>query len=559
MLWETLSAARDIGRLHEIATVLIRWGFGDVVRRIGLSSVLKKAGKVLHVEDVQSLAELGPPERVCRALEDLGPTFVKLGQMLATRIDLLGPEWIAAFEKLQDQVPALAYEKIEAQLTEDLGQSPDQIFPYLDKKAFAAASIAQVHRAQLVDGSEVILKIRRPNIVKRIEADLRLLARLGDVAEKNIPELARFKPIEIVRQFSQSLHRELDLAGECRYAERIAANLTSETYCVVPKVYWEWTSERLNVQEFIDGIAGRELQTLDDHGYDRALLAKRGAFLVLKMILEDGFFHADPHLGNLLALPGNRIAFIDFGMVGRLSTVRREQITDLLFAVVNKDTSGVISVLDEWMYDKVLNEEALAVEVDTFLDHYHGLALKQLNLSAVLIDLATLLREHSLSLPPDLALLFKTFITLDGVGRRLDPEFNIVNEAAPYLSRIVSARYSPQAILKRSFGNMRDTVNLVSGLPRDIHGLIKSVRRGGIPVHVDVTRLDHFGHQMDKAASRLTIGIVVAALIVGTAIVSGAEQGPRVMGLPTWGFVGFIVAALGGVWLLVSAWRSGKE
>ncbi len=557
MLWEGLSAARDLGRLHDIASVLIRYGFGDVVRRLGLGSALEQTGKVLRWKDAEQYARMEPPQRVCQALQELGPTFVKLGQILSTRVDLFSPEWITEFEKLQDQVPPEPFDKLRPQLEEDLGAPPEEIFPYLDTQALAAASIAQAHRARLEDGSEVILKIRRPDIRPTVEADLRLLNRFAEIAETEITELRRYHPKDVVRQFASSLRRELDLAAECRNAERIAANFTDDPGIVVPKVYWQWTGERLNVQEYIDGIPGRDLTAVDEAGLDRKQLASTGANAVLKMILVDRFFHADPHPGNVYYLPEGRIAFIDFGMVGRLSIERRNQVIDLLHGMVDQETADVVDVLVQWMGDVQVDEAALAIDIDAFIDQYHGLSLQQLDLAAMLMDLTVILRDHQLNLPPDLALLFKVFITLEGLGSQLDPDFGMAEEAGPFLRRALRARYMPDALAKRGWRSLSETVDILTGLPRDLRKLLSAARRGAIQVHIDITRLKRFGDQLDGAASRLTVGTVTAALIIGSSIVMTIKGGPTLFGLPMFGVLGFSAAVIGGIWLLISIWRSG--
>lgn len=559
MIRETLSAARDLGRLHEIAVVLIRWGFGDLVRRLGMSQALEKAGRVLKWKNPDLLADLEPPERVCKALEELGPTFVKLGQMLATRVDLFAPEWISAFEKLQDQVPAVDYEELLPQLTEDLGADPDEIFDEIGRTPIAAASIAQVHLAKLKTGEQVILKIRRPDIESTVEADLRLLRRIAEIAENSTPELKRFKPTEITRQFALSLKRELDLEGECRHAERIAENLTENTDVIIPTVHWKWTTMRLNVQDYIEGVRASDVKEIEQAGLDKKRIAYVGAEAIMQMVLVDGFFHADPHLGNIICLPENRLALIDFGMVGRLSDSRRDQIVKLLFALVKKNSSSVVEILMDWVPEQDVDEETLSMEIDAFLDHYHGRTLKQLHFAALLIDLIAILREHELVLPPDLALLFKTLISLDGVGRKLDPDFNIVEIASPFVVQLMNKKYRPDVVLKKGFDQSTELFQVLTSLPGDVKDLLHSVKRKGIKVNVDVKRLDHFGHQMDRAASRVTIGLIVAALIVGTAIVSSIENQPTVWGLPAWGFVGFMAAVLWGVALLISIWRGNKD
>jgi len=558
MLWETLSAARDIGRLNDIASILIRYGFGDVVRRLGMAGVLERAGKALHWTHAAELARLEPPERFRRALEEMGPTFIKLGQILATRVDLFSPEWIAEFEKLQDRAPAVAFEAICQQLEEDLGAPPQQLFAEFEPVPLAAASIAQVHWARLEDGAAVAVKVRRPGIRPTVEADLRLLARVAELAEAESADLRRFKPREVVRQFTLTLRRELDLAAECRNAERVADNFIAHPEIVIPKVYWPWCSERVNVQEYIDGIPGRDLEAVEQAGLNRKILAQRGAQAVLKMMLEDGFYHADPHQGNVFYLADNRIVFIDFGMVGRLAEHRRHQVVSLLHSLVTQDAQGVAEVLLDWAAETPVESESLTLEIEGFVDQYHGIALKDLNLGAMLSDLTALLRDHALNLPPDLAVLIKALITLEGMGRQLDPDFDMVAEASPFLQRAILTRYAPEVLAKRGWRAVASTVELLTGLPQDLRQLLRSARSGRFQLHVDVTRLKTFGNQLDRAASRMAVGNVIAALIIGSSIVMTVKGGPTLFGLPLFGLLGFVGAALGGVWLLFSIWRSGR-
>jgi len=559
MLLETLAAARDLGRLHEIASILIRFGFGDVVRLLGMGQILEQVGKVLHWSEAEELAHLEPPERVRRALEELGPTFVKLGQIFATRIDLFPPEYITEFEKLQDHAKALSFEDLRPQLEADLGGVAEQFFTKLDSQPLASASIAQVHRAVLLDGTEVILKIRRPGIDKKIEADLRLMSKLAQIAEIEMPNLQQFHPGETVRQFSRSLRYELDLAKECRNAERMAANFKSDLHITIPIVYWQMTGERLNVQEYIEGIPGRDVNALDAAGMDRELLAKRGANAVLKMIMEDGFFHADPHPGNLFYRAGEELVFIDFGMVGYLSEQRRYQLMDLLNGMVTKNTDAVVEVLLDWSAATDIDSEALAVDMDIFIDQYHSLSLKQLNIPQMLNELIALMRDHKLALPQDLALMTKALLTLEGLGRQLDPSFDMSSEIGPFLSKAMLSRYAPNLLAKRGWQGFTEVVGLIAGVPKDLKSLVRAIRKNTFKVNVEVAHLDRFANRMDRSVSRLTMGMITAALIIGSSIVMTVKGGPTLLGLPFFGLLGFLGAVVGGVWLLVSIWLSGKR
>lgn len=583
MLWQALMAARDLGRLHEIASILIRYGFGDMVRRMGLANALERTGRALRWNEAAELAQLEPPARVRRAMEEMGPTFVKLGQILATRVDLFDPEWIEEFSKLQDETPPAPYPEVYQQLTEDLGATPEEVFAAFDPEPLAAGSIAQVHRARLADGSEVVVKVRRPGVGAVIEADLRWVARLAEATETGNTELRHFHWREVVRQFNQSLRRELDFTAECRHAERIAANFAGYTdadsttpadpvsgvglvaephalppLIVIPKVYWQWTGERVCVQEYIDGIPGRDLAAVERAGLDRKVLARRGVNAVLKMIAVDGLFHADPHPGNVFYLTDNRIAFIDFGMVGRLTDERRDQLIHLLLGLVQHEPALVANVLLDWTGNSVVNEDALMAEIQAFVDQHIGMPLKQLKLATMLADLVAILRSHQLYLPPDLALFIKAFISLEGMGRELDPELDLAGEAIPKLREALLVRYAPAAMAKRGWHAASEISKLMSDLPRDLSQLLRSARRGRLELHIDVGHLKHVGDQLDGATNRLIVGILVASIIVGSSVVMTVSGGPTLFGLPFFGLLGFIFATIGGIWLIFSISRSNK-
>lgn len=558
MWWELLNAAKDLSRTQDIAAILIRYGFGGFVHALGIGPALERVGRTLHWQHVEEFAKLDTPHRVRRVLEELGPTFIKMGQILATRVDLFTPVFICEFEKLLDEVPSLPFAELLPQLEEDINGDIDDVFQEIDQQPLAAASLAQVHKAVLKDGTQVILKIRRPGIRKVVEADLRLLNRLVEIVETDAPELRRYHPKEVVRQFSQSLRRELDFAAESRSAERIAVNLAKDTNIHIPKIYWELTGERLNVQEYIQGIPGRDLEAVKNAGLNRKLLAERGTIAVLKMIMEDGFFHADPHPGNVFYLPGNRLAFIDFGMMGRLTEERREQVISLLYGMVNRTPAKVVEILEDWSNIVQTDEQALAIEIDGFVDQYSSLTLKDLSLPTMLGDLLAILRDHNLTLPPDLALLIKAYITLDGFGRQLDPEFNTLFFAAPYLQKLMAERYKPDAIAKRGWRNLIGIVDLMSAFPKELHQLLRASRKGVIQIDINVKGVSRDIDKIDNAISRLTMGIVTAALIIGTSIIMTIKGETEILGLPVFGFIGYVLASMSGIWLLFSIWRGNK-
>jgi ubiquinone biosynthesis protein len=559
MIRQTISVMRDFGRLREIAGILIHYGWGDIVKRLGLGNVVERAGAMLHPKQADEIMHLPPEVRVRLALQDLGPTFVKLGQVLATRPDIFPPHWIAEFSKLQDQVPPEPFEVLLPELEKALGQSPHDVFRELQTEAIAGASIAQVHLAKLPDGTPVVLKVRRPNIQPRIDADLRLLAHLARLLESEMPESRRFQPGKIVAQFSKSLRRELDLAMEGRNTERFARNFADDPNIVFAKVHWEFTSGTLLVMGHIDGIPGNELDKAKEAGLDLRKLGARGADAVLKMVLIDGFFHADPHPGNVFYLPENRLAIIDCGMVGRISVERRDQIADMLAALVARDIETLRDILVSWAGDAPIDDAKLLGDVDELIFNYDSAPLKQIRFGVLLNDLVTVMRENHLTVPPDLTMLFKALITLEGLGRQLDPDFQIVHHLTPFVKKVIVDRYMPGALLKRGRRNLMNVMDVATALPRDVSKLLREIRRGRVKIDLDLKRLDHFGHQLDHSTNRLTLALVTSALIIGSSIVMTVKGGPTLFGLPAFGFLGFFLASLFGVLLIFSIWRSGRD
>ena len=562
MVSGVFSVARELPRLREISSVLIRYGLGDVVRRAGVSTLLERTGQVLQWGQASEVAHLEPQQRARLALEQLGPTFVKLGQILSTREDLLPAAWTDELNRLYSQVAPVPFDDLLPQIEQALGRSPAEVFANLEREPYAAASIAQIHRATLTSGTPVILKIRRPGIVAKVDADLRILEHLAHLAEQEIPEARRYRPVDVVGQLRRSLERELDLAVEARNTERFARNFAGDLDVLIPRIYWEWTSSSMNVQEHIEGIRGDDLEAIDNAGLDRKAIGARGVDVMLKMILIDGFFQADPHPGNVMCLPGNRIALIDFGMVCRLSSARRGQLVNLLGGFVHHDEEAMLEVLLDWRGSDSVNEARLAADLGELAVDYSDAQLKDLKIGALLHRVSAILREHSIVLPADLALLFKALITLEGFGRQYDPEFRLIERAEPFLSRAMSERYQPVEAWRRGQATFNDFLRLVASIPRDLARLVKDARHGRMRVDLDLKRLDAFGDRVHGALDRATIGIMTASLVVGSSIVMTVSGGPTVFGvslLTYCGLVGYLIAFVNSLWVILSIWRSGRR
>src|SRR5687767_12446165 len=562
MLRHTVGMMRELPRLQEIAAVFIRHGLGDFVHRIGIAGVLERAGQILHRSPVAESVTLEPAQRMRMALEELGPTFVKLGQVMATRVDLFPPRWIAEFEKLHAEVPAVPFEELIPELTRSLGRSPYEVFRDIDTKAQGAASIAQVHRAKLPDGTPVVLKVRRPGVREKIDADLRLLRRVSELIESEIPEARRYHPAEVAAQFARTLEREADFATETRNIERFAKNFAGDPHIVIPRIYPEYTSDVLLVQEHVEGVPATDPAAVEAAGLDRKVLAARGVEVFLKMILIDGFFHADPHPGNVFYLPGERIVIIDFGMVGRLSPQRRRQVVDLLAGLARMAEEPMLDVLLDWAGDAYVDEAKLSADLNEMVFDYEGMPLKSIRVGAVIRQFADIVREHSIVLPADLSLMFKALITLDGLGRQYDPEFRFISHLAPLVRRALNERYQPAELMKRGRGALDEFLNVATSVPRDLVRLLREARRGKARIDLDLKRLDSFGRQLDRTLDRVAVGILTASLVIGSAIVLTVRDGPVFLGipvLPALGLLGYVLAFLNSLWIVYGIWRSGRE
>src|SRR5262245_11647725 len=514
-----LSTMADLNRLREIIRVFSIAGFGDLFKHMGLEAATEYTGKIMGWKHVDDIAHLDHPQRIRRVFEVLGPTFVKLGQILATRPDLFGPEWITEFEKLQWQAPPLDFAELRPQVEEDLGAPLEELFADVETTPVAAASLAQVHRATLKDGTKVVLKIQRPGIRPIIESDMRLIAHLASLAEKHMPELAAYHPQQVVQYFVKSLQNELNFMTEGHNADQVAANFEGHEQIVIPKIHWEWTRQRINVQEFVDGIPGVDIRAIDAAGMDRKRIAQTGASAVLKMIMMDGLFHADPHPGNFFILPGERIAFIDFGMIGRVSDLRRQQITKLLQALLQNDAEGLSTILLEWSDREGDDPGELSGAVEEFLSKYAGKSMGLMDLSAMVGDLLSLVRDNKLTMPPDQAMLLKVFVSLEGAFKKLDPGFDVMVAMQPILHESVIDRLSPQALGKRGLKILTQYLELFADLPKELRRGIYAAKTGHLKIRVELSQVDELRHVVMRASRLLAVAAILSALLIGGSII----------------------------------------
>ncbi|HET7731496.1 MAG TPA: AarF/UbiB family protein [Usitatibacter sp.] len=558
MLIASLERLRALPRLVEITRTLVHFGLHDLLHSVGLHKAVVEVGAILKWVPDPAMPSKPLPERLRLALEALGPAFVKLGQVLASRVDLLGPDWIESLDRLHDQAAPLPFEALRAQLAEDLGAPIDQRFQAFDIHPSAAGSVAQVHRAVLPGGDAVAVKIRRPGVSAAIEADLLLLEALAAWWEEESPDARRFQPVELVRQLRKSLAREVDFAAEARSQARFAQSFAGDPGIVVPRVRVEFTRASLLVMDWVEGMAGTDMDKLEAAGYDRQALAARGADAVLKMVLVDGMFHADPHPGNVLFLPGNRVALIDFGMVGWLSAKRRDELLDLLAGVAERDAEAMRDVLIAWADGRRVSAERFTEDLGRLLHLYEDVSLRELSLGVLLAEIAGIMREHQLVLPADLALLFKALITLEGLGTRLVPRFRLIEHVTPFVQRLVAERWQPSQVAGRMGGAAREWARAMRAAPRVLETLARRFTDDGVAMRFELRELDTFSRQVEQSVNRLSVALLTAALIVGSSILMSVARSEVSAAAWFLGGVGILIAFANSVWLLLSIRRSRR-
>lgn len=541
MLEPTWTALKNHRRLHQIVATLVRFGAQDVLLRLGLGRLLVD----VNAEPGESLPA-STPQRVRMALEALGPTFIKCGQILASRSDILPPEWVDELQALHSQASTLPWAGLEDQVLEDLGCGLDQVFAEFDTQPLAAASMAQVYRARLLSGEAVVVKVQRPGLRHKMTADLQLLESLAQLVEQNAA-LAVYQPRQMVRQLARAMLEELDFTQEGQNGDSIAQNFAGTPHIVIPRNYWAFSSQRLLVQEFLPSFTPLERDALIEQGLDPGLLARRGAQAFIKMLLEDGLFHGDPHPGNLRAMSDNRVGFIDFGMVGRLDERRRLEVMNFMRALTEGSTETLVAVLIDWSGERVQDLSQIEQAAREYMARHSGGPLK---MSALITGFLGLIREYRLLLPPDLLVLFKALVTADGVLSRLDPELDLVATARPAVEKMLREQFSWKVAKGLGIEGLELGRGVLSDLPKLTRLMVHRLKHGVLDLKVDMPGLERLERSLRLASTRLSLALLISALLIafGPQI---AAAGPVWQGLSAIGWLAGI-ATLGG--LLAFLW-----
>jgi ubiquinone biosynthesis protein len=550
---------RHLNRYRQILAVLFRYGFGDFIELLKIDQYLEIGLQFVSKNRRDRLEKFSRAEKIRMAIEELGPTYIKLGQVLSTRPDLIPPDLVEELAKLQDNVPAVPFTAIRRVIEEEMHCAVDEVFDAFSEDPLASASIGQVYRAVLKNGESVAVKVQRPGIRGIIEVDLEIMLHLATLAEKNIEEVAFYSPVKIVEEFTRTLELEIDYTIEASNLERVALNFLNDPHIYIPKVYRDVTTPRVLTMEFIDGIKVSRIASLEENGLDVKEVTRRGADICLKQIFEHGFFHADPHPGNIFILPKNVICLLDFGMVGSVDRQTRENFVDLVDSVVHRHEGRTAQVLLKiCAVDMQPDMRALERDVADFIGRHFYKPLKEVKIGRLLKNLLDLTSRHQLRLAPDIFLMLKALGTLEGVAVMLDPDFDIISRAEPFIRRVRLARFDPRRITGDILQTASDLLGLLQQLPRDLREVSRFIRQRRIPVIVEHQGLENMLHTHDQISNRISFSIVIAALIIGSALIVISKTPPYVFGISLIGIIGFLAAAIMGIWLLVAILRKGK-
>lgn len=550
---------RNLNRYRQILAVLIKYGFENIVEMLKIDQYIEIGLQLFTRHRGGREEKLSRAERIRMAIEELGPTYIKLGQILSGRPDLVPMDFLEELAKLQDKVPSFSVAEVRRIVYQETGQSVDDLFADFDPAPLASASIGQVHRARLSGGEAVAVKIQRPGIRKIIEVDLEIMLHLATLAERHIEELAHHRPVKIVEEFARTIEKELDYTLEAASMERVARAFFHDPTLYIPKVYTDLTTRRVLTTEFVDGIKVSLTEALDTAGYDRKRITRHGADILLTQVFEHGFFHADPHPGNLFVLPGNVIGMIDFGMMGTVDRSTRELFVDLVDAVVHRDEARAARLLLKLMlWDEEPDLRLLTKDVSDFMGEHLYKPIKDIQLGRVLSKILETTSAHRLRIPPEIFLMMKTLSTVEGVGMLLDPDFDMVANAAPFIRRVKLARFSPGRISGDAIRLAGQYMDFAQEFPRDLLEITRNIRKKKFTFMLELKSMENMLSTHDQISNRISFSIIIAALIIGSALIVISKTPPLVYGISLIGIIGFVTAAILGIWLLVAIIKKGR-
>lgn len=545
-------------RYQQIVNAFLKNGFSHFLFRIGLTD---RAFQKEHQQDDNiNLQDVG--KKLKETLQTLGPTFIKLGQIASSRRDLVPKAVADELEKLHDEVSAFSYEEVKSIIQTELGEPVEETFATFTEEPLATASIGQVHTATLFTGEEVAVKIQRPNIKAKVAVDLEIVRDLARIAHSRMEWARTYHIRDMMEELSASLQEELDYYREGSNGERIREQFSENPNIVVPKIFWNYTTKKVLTMEQIKGIKVSHIECLEKEGYDCTLLADRIANAMLSQVLEHGFFHGDPHAGNIFILPHHRVAFVDFGMTGHLIGDMRENFTSLLMNVRQTDAKGMIKTFSRMdLLDDVENIPALERELNILLEKYYNTSLEQLNLGSIILEIFNIAYQHHVDIPKDVAIIGKAIITMEDIIKPLDPSFSIMDAVEPFGEKLLKRRYHPKRVAERFASEVTENIELLKDLPADFKQISTIIKKGKLQFEMNVKELHAFQKRLDKISNRLSFSIILlsfsilmASLIIGAAI-SGHTT--LIWRLPVIE-IGSVIATLMFLFMIFTIIRSGR-
>ncbi len=551
---------KNINRLRQILTVLSKHGFGHLLAMMGMSSYLPLRRRfAVEKESGQEVKRLSIPQRAYLVLEELGPTFIKFGQVLSTRPDLVSQEFIEEFCRLQDQIAPFPFEEAREIVETQLGKSLGEVYASFDQEPVAAASIAQVHKATLLDGTRVVVKIQRPRIRNLIETDLDILYTLASIAEREIAESHLYDPVGIMDEFSRAIRREMDFTSEANSYERFRRNFIEDEHIVIPRIYREFSSAKIITIEEVRGIKINDYEALEQAGHDKKKIAARLIDAYMKQFFQHGYFQADPHSGNLFVLPGDKIAIIDCGLMGHLDDKMMDSIANIFIALIHKEIDKLI---DEYLKLGMISED---IDIESFrqdavdcIDRYTNIPLKDLKIGDVLNDTLNNAIKHQIKLKPDFLFLVKTLMIIESLAGELDPDLNIIEISKPYAKSLLQERMSPKHLYRALQKVVLETTNFLRDFPHDLDRILKKTKSGKLKIINEHKGLEPILNTIDRVGNRIAFSLVLGMIAISSSIILYLDKGPHLFGYSFLGLFGYAMCAVLGFWLLIAIIRSGR-
>jgi len=553
---------RSLGRLGHVGSVLTKNGFGWLMVNLRLERLVPFRKRLLRGQVTpEERTDASMAARVARVLEELGPVYVKLGQVLGGRADLMPPAFIEEFRKLQDRVRPFPTADARAEIERELGGPVEDFYEEFADEPFAAGSIAQAYAARTKDGEQVVVKVRRPGIRNILDADIDILTRLADLAERYVPEYRVFRPTLLVEEFAQTVRREIDFVSEASNTQRFRQAFERDENIRVPRVLWDLTAGGVLTLERLEGAPVYDAEALDRLGVDRKALAETLAECFMRQYFELGLFHSDPHPGNMVVQAPAVLGILDFGQIGRLSDSMRANLGTVLVAALNRDFDVVVDVFDDL---RALPDDPdvdrLKADLAALTDKYSGVPIGRLRLKDLFDEITAVARRHRVVLPRDFVLLGKSLVSMGGVALDLDPETRMVEVVRPKVNRLLLEKASPRRLMHHGMTSAYHLASLVEQGPRSLRQLVRKVLRGRLQIVFRHENLERLITELDRSSNRIAFAMIVASIILGSAIVLQAQVGPSVPGteIPMLGLLGFLLAGLLGVWLAIAILRSGR-